>query len=80
MEQKGNRRLSIPAGHIGRPLPSSSFRSIGGAEISSKHANFFINRHNASAKEFLALMAFARNTVLEKFNIDLEREVKIVGT
>jgi len=55
-------------------------QSIGGAQISSKHANFFINRHNASAKEFLALMALARNTVLEKFNIDLEREVKIVGT
>lgn len=55
-------------------------KSIGGAEISSKHANFFINRHNASAADFLALMALTEETLSNKFNIDLEREVKIVGT
>ena len=55
-------------------------KSIGGAEISSKHANFFINRHNASAADFLALMALTEETVSNKFNIDLKREVKIVGT
>jgi UDP-N-acetylmuramate dehydrogenase len=53
--------------------------SVGGAEISSKHANFFINRHNASAADFLALMDLAQKVVLEKFNVHLEREVKIVG-
>ena len=55
-------------------------KTIGGAEISSKHANFFINRHNASAADFLALMALTEETVSSKFNIDLKREVKIVGT
>jgi UDP-N-acetylmuramate dehydrogenase len=55
-------------------------KSIGGAEISSKHANFFINRYNASAADFLALMALTEETVSNKFNIDLKREVKIVGT
>ena len=55
-------------------------KSIGGAEISTKHANFFINRRNASAADFLALMALAEETVSNKFNIDLKREVKIVGT
>jgi UDP-N-acetylmuramate dehydrogenase len=55
-------------------------KSIGGAQISSKHANFFINRHNASAADFLALMDLAEKVVLEKFNIHLEREVRIVGT
>ena len=55
-------------------------KTIGGAEISSKHANFFINRHNASAADFLALMALTEETVSNKFNIDLKREVKIVGT
>ena len=54
-------------------------KSVGGAEISSKHANFFINRHNASAADFLALMDLAEKVVLEKFNVHLEREVKIVG-
>ena len=55
-------------------------KSIGGAEISSKHANFFINRHNASASDFLALIGLAEETVSKKFNVDLKREVKIVGT
>ncbi len=55
-------------------------KSIGGAEISSKHANFFVNRHNASAADFLALMELAEEAVSNKFNIDLKREVKIVET
>jgi UDP-N-acetylmuramate dehydrogenase len=54
-------------------------KSVGGAEISSKHANFFINRHKASAADFLALMDLAEKVVLEKFNVHLEREVKVVG-
>jgi len=54
-------------------------KSIGGAEISSKHANFFINRHKASAADFLALMDLSEKIVLKKFNVQLEREVKIVG-
>jgi UDP-N-acetylmuramate dehydrogenase len=54
-------------------------KSVGGAEISSKHANFFINRHNASAADFLALMDIAEEVVLKKFNVHLEREVKVVG-
>jgi UDP-N-acetylmuramate dehydrogenase len=55
-------------------------KSVGGAEISSKHANFFINRRKASAADFLALMDITEDTVLKKFNIHLEREVKVVGT
>ncbi len=54
-------------------------KSVGGAEISSKHANFFINRHKASAADFLALINLAEKVVLEKFNVHLEREVKVVG-
>jgi UDP-N-acetylmuramate dehydrogenase len=54
-------------------------KSVGGAEISSKHANFFINRHNASAADFLALMDIAEEVVFKKFNVHLEREVKVVG-
>lgn len=55
-------------------------KSIGGAEISQKHANFIINRHKASASDFLALMELVEKTVSKMFNVDLKREVKIVGT
>ena len=54
-------------------------KSIGGAEISSKHANFIVNRQRASAADFLALMELVEETVSKMFDIDLEREVKIVG-
>lgn len=53
--------------------------SIGGAEISSKHANFIINRKNASAADILALMKMIQETVWKKFNITLEPEVRIIG-
>jgi len=55
-------------------------KSIGGAKISSKHANFIINHHKASAADFLALMELVEETVLKIFNIDLKREVKVVGS
>jgi UDP-N-acetylmuramate dehydrogenase len=54
-------------------------KSLGGAEISAKHANFIINRKNASAADILALMIMIQETILKKFNIFLEPEVKIVG-
>ena len=52
---------------------------IGDAQISEKHANFFINKGHCTALELLELAAMARKKVKEKFGIDLEMEVKIVG-
>jgi len=55
-------------------------KSIGGAKISLKHANFIINHHKASAADFLALMELVEEAVLKMFNIYLKREVKVVGS
>lgn len=55
-------------------------KQVGGAAISIKHANFFINTGDASSADFLALMKTAQETVSTKFGIDLEAEVTIVGT
>jgi UDP-N-acetylmuramate dehydrogenase len=52
---------------------------IGDAEISTKHANFIINKGNASAQDILKLIAHIQATVKEKFNIELEPEVKFIG-
>jgi UDP-N-acetylmuramate dehydrogenase len=54
-------------------------RSMGGAQISEKHANFFINRRNATAADFLSLIDLTEDTIFKKFDIHLEREVKVVG-
>ncbi len=55
-------------------------KSVGGAQVSAKHANFFINRHHASASDFLELMELVQTRVSQMFNVTLKREVKIVGT
>ena len=52
---------------------------IGGAEISLKHANFIVNTGGATAADIEALIELAQNTVREKFGVELEREVRIIG-
>ncbi|MBI3045166.1 MAG: UDP-N-acetylmuramate dehydrogenase [Betaproteobacteria bacterium] len=54
-------------------------RVIGGARISEKHANFIVNLGRARAADIEALIALAERAVKEKFGIELEREVRIVG-
>ena len=56
-----------------------SGRRIGDAQISTRHANFIVNRGKATAADVLGLIALARETVAERFNVHLETEVKIVG-
>ena len=51
----------------------------GGASISDKHANFIINRGNATATDVLHLIFLMRQQVADKFNINLELEVKLIG-
>lgn len=52
---------------------------IGGAEVSTKHANFIINRNAASARDIEELIEFVRTTVLDVHGISLQHEVRIVG-
>lgn len=51
----------------------------GGAEVSELHANFIVNRENASAADVAALLARVRRAVLEQFGVELELEVHFVG-
>ncbi|MGC2424860.1 MAG: UDP-N-acetylmuramate dehydrogenase [Nitrospirota bacterium] len=53
--------------------------SVGGAAVSDKHANFFINTGKATAKDFIALMELVKTKVKEKTGIELEPEVRVVG-
>ncbi|HZP27267.1 MAG TPA: UDP-N-acetylmuramate dehydrogenase [Dehalococcoidia bacterium] len=52
---------------------------IGDGQISEKHTNFFLNLGNAKAADITALMKIAQERVKERFDIDLEPEVKLVG-
>jgi UDP-N-acetylmuramate dehydrogenase len=52
---------------------------IGGAEVSTKHANFIINRDDASATDIEQLIEHVRQTVEDKYGVALRHEVRIVG-
>ena len=52
---------------------------IGGAVISERHANFFINDANATAADMKTLIEHARRTVAEKLGVQLELEIEVLG-
>ena len=52
---------------------------IGGAEVSTLHANFIVNAGGATAKDILDLSDYVQNKVAEKFGIELHREIILLG-
>ena len=65
----------------GRLLDAAGCRglAIGGARFSPKHANFIENAGEATTADVLALMAEGRRRVRERFGVELEPEVQILG-
>ncbi len=70
-----------PNDHAARLIEACGLkgRVLGGAMISEKHANFIVNTGHARAADIETLIETAHSAVLEKFGIDLEREVRIIG-
>ncbi|MHB2026731.1 MAG: UDP-N-acetylmuramate dehydrogenase [Elusimicrobiota bacterium] len=54
-------------------------KTLGGARISLKHANFIENGSNAEAADVLGLIRLAQAAVRKRFAVDLDLEVKIIG-
>lgn len=53
--------------------------TIGGAAVSEKHSGFVINKGNATAKDVLDVISHVQETVMQKFGVKLETEVRIIG-
>ena len=53
--------------------------TVGGAQVSEKHAGFVINKGGATCEDVLVLMKQIHDTVLEQTGISLEPEVRILG-
>jgi len=53
--------------------------SIGDAQISLQHSNFFINTGHATATDYKKLVDYVQNTVKTKFGFDLIPEIKFLG-
>ena len=91
---RGNRLKSQPGGYAnagsffknpandsaGRLIEASGLKGakIGGAMVSEKHANFFVNHGDATAADVLALMRSVQEKVKKDCGIDLEPEVHFI--
>ena len=54
-------------------------KTIGGAQVSEKHANFMVNTGQASAEDVLRLIELVKRTVYQHAGVQLELEVKLIG-
>jgi UDP-N-acetylmuramate dehydrogenase len=71
-----------PDAHAARLIEEASLKglSVGGAEVSVKHANFIVTRPGARAEDVAALIRTVQERVAERTGIVLEPEVHLVGT
>ena len=54
--------------------------SIGGAQVSPMHANYFVNTGSATAADVRKLIEHVQRTVRDRFGVNLEPEVKLIGS
>lgn len=70
-----------PGDHAARLIEEAGLKGfrLGGAEVSNKHANFIINRDNATASDIERLISHVQQTVYAQSAVQLQHEVRIVG-
>jgi UDP-N-acetylmuramate dehydrogenase len=71
-----------PGASAGRMIDELGLKgfSVGDAQVSDRHANFFINAGRASAADMLSLIANVRERVREAYGVNLENEVVVWNT
>ncbi|WP_198510226.1 UDP-N-acetylmuramate dehydrogenase [Bacillus solitudinis] len=67
--------------HAGKLIETAGLKGfqIGGAQISEMHANFIVNIGEAKAQDVIDLINHAKTTIKEKYGINLETEVEMIG-
>lgn len=67
--------------HAGRLIDEAGLKGtrIGGAEISTKHANFILNHGQANALDIYQLINMVKEEVYAKFGVKLETEIELIG-
>ena len=71
-----------PEGHFaGALIEGAGLKglTVGGAQVSEKHAGFIINTGSATAKDILDLIDLVKQRVFENSGVTLEPEVRILG-
>jgi len=67
----------IPAGYLIEEMGLKG-KTIGGAKISDKHANYILNNNNASSEDIIILISYIKQQIRDKYGIQLEEEIQIV--
>lgn len=78
----GGSTFKRPEGYFaGKLIDDSGLRGLryGGAEVSKKHCGFVINIEDATCKDVLTLIDIIKKTVKDNYNVELEREIKLLG-
>ena len=70
-----------PGFYVGPMLEELGLKGyqIGDAQVSSKHAGFIVNNGNATARDVLNLIAYIQQKARERFGVDLQPEIRVVG-
>lgn len=71
-----------PEGYfVGKLVQDSGLKgkTIGGAQVSTKHTGFIVNVDNATCQDVKELIKFIQKTVYEKYGVKLETEVEFIG-
>ena len=53
--------------------------TIGGAQVSTLHAGFIVNKGNATSEDILNLISYVQKVIKDKYDIEIETEIKIIG-
>ena len=75
---KNDYNIGIPTGKIIEDLGLKGY-AIGKAEVYDKHANFIVNKKNASPEDILNLIKFIEKKALDEKGYKLERELRVLG-
>ncbi|MFH1104308.1 MAG: UDP-N-acetylmuramate dehydrogenase [Actinomycetota bacterium] len=70
-----------PGDHAGRLIDAAGLKGMrmGGAEVSDRHANFFVAHPGATARDVFRLVTEVRSRVLAAFGVELVPEIRFVG-
>ncbi len=68
----------LPAGRLLEEIGAKEL-SVGGAKVFAKHANIIVNTGNATSKDIRQLADILKQRVKERFGIELEEEVQLLG-
>lgn len=78
----GGSTFKRPEGYFaGKLIDDAGLRGLryGGAQVSEKHCGFVVNADNATCKEVTMLISIIQKTIRDKFGLELETEIKLIG-